>query len=107
MSHRVTDRIARDRGEIGKSIADSIGADSIGADIDSVHAVESISLTISETVCESPVMQRSLPADRLRDRAAPLLLWRMPSAASLIRRVAKLLENETDERVIEILRGKP
>jgi hypothetical protein len=28
-------------------------------------------------------------------------------AASLIRRVRKLLENETDERVLEILRGKP
>jgi hypothetical protein len=27
--------------------------------------------------------------------------------ASLIRRVAKLLENETDERALEILRGKP
>ena len=27
--------------------------------------------------------------------------------ASLIRRVAKLLENETDERVLEIIRGKP
>jgi hypothetical protein len=27
--------------------------------------------------------------------------------ASLIRRVRRLLENETDERVIEILRGKP
>jgi hypothetical protein len=27
--------------------------------------------------------------------------------ASLIRRVSKLLENETDERALEILRGKP
>jgi hypothetical protein len=102
MSHRVTDRIARDRGEIGKSIADSIGAD-----IDSVHAVESISLTISETVCESPVCNVSFPPSGLEIEPRRFCSGECRQHASLIRRVARLLENETDERVLKILRGKP
>ena len=102
MSHRLTDRIARGRGEVG----DSKGF-AIRADVASVHAVQSISLKGSEAVCESPVCDVSFPQTGLKIEPKRFCSDDCRQQASLIRRVSKLLENETDERVIEILRGKP
>jgi hypothetical protein len=81
--------------------------DGVRADIDSVHAVESISLTGSETVCESPFCDVRFPPSGLEIEPRRFCSGECRQQASLIRRVSKLLENETDERVIEILRGKP
>jgi hypothetical protein len=79
----------------------------VRADIDSVHAVGSSKLTGSETVCESPICDVSFPQSGLEIEPRRFCSGDCRQQASLIRRVAKLLENETDERVIEIIRGKP
>ena len=100
MSHRL--ETARDRGEIGKSVADSFGED-----IDSVHTVGSISLKGSELICESPMCDVRFEQTGLEIEPRRFCSGDCRQHASLIRRVAKLLENETDERALAILRGKP
>src|SRR4030095_13570327 len=75
--------------------------------LDSVHAVGSSKLTGSEPICESPLCDVSFPQTGLEIEPRRFCSSDCRQHASLIRRVRKLLENETDERALEILRGKP
>jgi hypothetical protein len=79
----------------------------VRADIDTVHTVETAELTASETVCESPICNVSFPPSGLEIEPRRFCSGDCRQHASLIRRVRKLLENETDERALAILRGKP
>lgn len=74
---------------------------------DTLQAAESHVLTDSLTLCENP-----LCAQRFSEGGMPQSKKRFCNdaclqTASILRRAGKLLENETDERVLEILRGKP
>jgi hypothetical protein len=100
MSHRL--KTARHRVQTGKN-SNFEG----GENIDSLQALESHVLTDSLTLCENP-----LCAERFSEGGMPQSKKRFCNdaclqTASILRRAGKLLENETDERVIEILRGKP
>jgi hypothetical protein len=100
MSHRL--KTARDR-----VVEPEIFTGGQRADIDSLQAVESHVLADSLTVCENP-----LCAERFSEGGMPQSKKRFCNdaclqTASILRRAGKLLENETDERALEILRGKP
>jgi hypothetical protein len=78
-----------------------------GEDVAILQDVERASLKGSETVCESPLCDVSFPESGLACKPKRFCSHDCAQQASLIRRVRKLLENETDERALEILRGKP
>jgi hypothetical protein len=98
MSHRT----ARHRIEIGDNPTLKGGVI-----IATVHAVETAFLKGSVEVCESPLCEVSFPQAGLEIEPKRFCSGKCRQQASLIRRVSRLLENETDERVLEILRGKP
>ena len=75
--------------------------------LDSVHAVETAELRGSALICESPLCDVRFEQTGLEIEPRRFCCGECRQQASLIRRVAKLLENETDERALEILRGKP
>jgi hypothetical protein len=99
MSHRL--KTAREQIEIGDDIKKRDASI-----IDILQDVETASLIDSETVCESPLCDVSFPESGLPCKPKRFCSDECAQQASVIRRTAKLLENETDERVLEILRGK-
>jgi len=74
--------------------------------LDSVHTVETTLTTDSETVCESPLCDVRFPQTGLKIEPRRFCCDDCRQEASLIRRVAKLLEGLSDERALEILRQK-
>ena len=72
--------------------------------LDTVHAVETAELRGSELICESPLCDVRFEQTGLEIEPRRFCCGDCRQQASLIRRVRKLLENETDERVLEILR---
>ena len=104
MSRRLTDRIARDRGDIGKSIADSIGENiealTLGKN-DSERVSES-TLTCQSPACKDRFEQTGIV--RLEPRKYCGKDCRMDAWA--IRRTAKLF-GVTVEKMVELPRGKP
>ena len=73
--------------------------------LDSVHAVETVEMTGSETVCESPVCDVRFPQTGLKMEPRRFCCGTCRQQASLIRRVAKLLEGLTDDEALRVLRG--
>jgi hypothetical protein len=74
---------------------------------DTLQVAESHVLTDSLTLCENPSC-----AERFSEGGMPQSKKRFCNdaclqTASILRRAGKLLENETDQRALAILRGKP
>lgn len=74
---------------------------------DTMQAVESHVLTGSLAICENPLCAERFPEGGMPQSKKRFCNDACLRTASILRRAGKLLENETDERVIEILRGKP
>ena len=100
MSHKL--KTARTRVETGGN--SSFEGASI---LDSVHAVDSAELKGSELICESPLCDVRFPQTGLEIEPRRFCSSDCRQHASLIRRVATLLADVSDEKALEILRGKP
>ena len=74
---------------------------------DTPQVAESHVLTDSLTLCENPLCAERFPEGGMPQSKKRFCNDACLRTASILRRAGKLLENETDERVIEILRGKP
>jgi hypothetical protein len=77
-----------------------------GAVLDSVHAVETASLTGHLPVCENPLCDVRFPQTGMEISPKRFHSDRCKQEASLIRRVAKLLRGFSDEKILEVLRGR-
>jgi hypothetical protein len=73
--------------------------------LSSVHAVENGKDGILPQVCESPLCDNQFPQTGLRIEPKRFCSDRCRQVASLIRRVAVLLNDLPDEEVIRILRN--
>jgi hypothetical protein len=98
MSHKL--KTARTRVETGGN--SSFEGASI---LDSVHAVDSAELKGSELICESPLCDVRFPQTGLEIEPRRFCCGKCRQQASLIRRVAKLLEQLSDDEALRILRG--
>jgi hypothetical protein len=74
--------------------------------LDSVHAVETASLTGSLPVCESPLCEVWFEQTGMEISPKRFCCDQCKQEASLVRRVSKLLEGLSDEKVLEVLRGR-
>jgi hypothetical protein len=74
--------------------------------LDSVHAVETVSLKGSLQVCENPLCDVRFEQTGMEISPKRFHSDRCKQEASLIRRVSKLLGGFSDEKVLEILRGR-
>ena len=70
-----------------------------------VHAVETLEMTGSGEVCESPLCDVRFPQTGLKIEPRRFCCDECRQQASLIRRVAKLLEGLTDDEALRFLRG--
>ena len=73
--------------------------------LDTVHAVETMEVTGSEPVCESPLCDVRFPQTGLKIEPRRFCCDECRQQASLIRRVAVLLERFTDDEALRVLRG--
>jgi hypothetical protein len=69
-----------------------------------VHGVEAMEITDSEAVCESPLCDVRFPQTGLRIEPRRFCCDECRQQASLIRRVAALLEGLTDDEALRVLR---
>jgi hypothetical protein len=104
MSHDLSERTARARTE--RAPTETWPRSDRSLNTDTVNAVESASLKDSGT-CESPVCSVRFDQTGMAINPRRFCCDQCKMDAWTIRRVAKLLENATDERLIEIMRGKP
>jgi hypothetical protein len=70
-----------------------------------VHAVETVEITVSEAVCESPLCDLRFPQTGLKIEPRRFCCGECRQQASLIRRVAALLEGLPDDEALRVLRG--
>jgi hypothetical protein len=71
-----------------------------------VHTVETTLTTDSETGCESPLCDVRFPQTGLKIEPRRFCCGECRQEASLIRRVAKLLERLTDDEKLKALRSR-
>jgi hypothetical protein len=72
--------------------------------LDSVHAVETMEIESSEAVCENPLCDVRFPQTGLKIEPRRFCCGECRQQASLIHRVAKLLEALSDDEALRIIR---